>query len=119
MNLDVLASGDEILTLRMFERMRSSLSQDDSATVISRLNATSRNERRTEHDDVNARLLELLRNGVATHTRPVVSVVDDDLAAGVEEVPDELLAAFHHLLAKRDRLRTLLSWDRHRFSEIQ
>ena len=94
----------------MFERMRSSLSQADSAVEISRIDATSRKERCTEHDDVDARLLELLRNGVSAHTRPIVGVVDDDLAAGVEEVPDELLAAFHHFPAKRDSFRALLSF---------
>ncbi len=58
---------------------------------------------------MDASLVELLRNGIATFPRAVVGVVDDDLSARIEEVPDLLLASLRDPLPQLDRLRAFLS----------
>ena len=63
----------------------------------------------TEHDDVNARLVELLRHRVTTFACPVVGVVNDDLPTRVEEVPDELFASRQDLLSQGNRFWALFS----------
>ena len=57
----------------------------------------------TEHNDVDARFVELLRHRVTTFACPVVGVVDDDLSASIEEIPDKLLTSRDYLLPEGKR----------------
>ena len=98
--------------------MRSSLSQEDSASVISARLIACQNIRSTEHNDVDPRLVEFFCYGIAAFSGPVVCVVNDYLATRVEEIPDELFTALHDLVAKRDRLRALLSLLQGRLNKI-
>ena len=57
-------------------------------------------------------LIKPLRQRLAGSTRAVVGVVDNDLPAPLEEVPDELLAPIRRLLPQRDRLWRLFAYPR-------
>jgi hypothetical protein len=48
---------------------------------------------------VYALLAKLLSNSVPLFTAPIVGVVDNTLASGIEKIPDELLTAIKNLLA--------------------
>jgi len=54
---------------------------------------------------VYALLAKLLTNSLPLFTPPVVGVVDNTLASGVEKIPDELLTAILNLLAQFYGLR--------------
>ena len=65
--------------------------------------------RRTEEDDMDPRLVELVRGLLSRLAASVVCIVDDDLPTRVEEVPDELLAPDGNLLPQRDGFCALLA----------
>ena len=53
---------------------------------------------RTQHDNMDPRIRELLRQRCPRLSRPVVCIVDDDLSTSVKEVPDDLFASFQDVL---------------------
>ena len=55
---------------------------------------------RTQHDNMDPRIRELLRQRCPRLPRPIVRVVYHDLPTSMEEVPDQLLAALQDLLAQ-------------------
>ena len=55
-------------------------------------------------------LLRFLCNLLSFRPCSIVRIVNDDLATGVEEIPNKLLAASGDLSAKRDRFGALLAY---------
>ena len=55
-------------------------------------------------------LAKLCCHSLPLFTASIVRVVDNALAPGVEEVPDELLTAVRNFLAQCQGLRAFLSW---------
>ena len=105
---EALASGDEIFTLRILERIRFSSSHIDSFTDI-RPDAHTESPGRTEHDHVNSRFVKLLCYYLTTRTGAIVGIVDDDLSTRVEEVPNKFLAALEDVLTQLDSFLALVS----------
>ena len=56
-------------------------------------------------------LVKLFREGLPGVIRAVVGIVYDDLAAALEKVPDEFLAAIRDPLAECQCLGCLFAWD--------
>lgn len=57
------------------------------------------------------RLVKLFGEGLTGRSSAVVGVVDDDLTAALEKVPDEFLAAVRDYLAECHRLGRLFACD--------
>lgn len=55
---------------------------------------------------------ELLGDSLASLLGAIICIVDDDLTACVEEVPDKLFAPIGDLLSQSNRLGALLSWGK-------
>ena len=89
--------------------MISLLSQSDSDAGVNHNVGELVDNARTEHDHMNARTLEPVRDSISRCLRPIVCIVDDHLSSSIEEVPNCLLTAVRYLLPEGDCLCTLLS----------
>lgn len=106
----MLASGDDILTLRIFLSMTSLLSQMDSLFVLGQPPHVFIKWRLTKKDDVYASLVKLLRNCMPSSLCTVVRIIYDDLSTTLKIVPDQFLATIGYPLPQGDSLWALLSF---------
>jgi hypothetical protein len=88
----MLASGDDILTLRIFLSMTSLLSQMDSSFSVGQTPQGFIKWRLTKKDDVYASFVKLLRYCMPSSLCTVVCIVYDDLPTTLKIVPDQFLA---------------------------
>lgn len=64
---------------------------------------------RTQHDDMNASLVECLCYSLSPGASAIVGIIDDNLASTLKEVPDQLFAATRNLLSEFLGFDTLLA----------
>lgn len=87
--------------------MISWLSHQDSGQASAEHPPTRHLDDDTKEDDVNAKLIEFLRQPRPICFHSVICIVNDDLPSPIEEPLDGVFTRICNLLPKRDRLLAL------------
>ena len=94
----------------MLRSIISWLSHQDSERASAEYRHVGHADDSTKEDDVNAKLVEFLRQPRPVGLHPIIRIINDDLPSSIEEPLDGIFACVRNLPPKFDRLIALRPW---------